>query len=80
MSFLRMNCNSKLAGAPKREYVGAGAGARVTAHMKNSSAHPKTRSYNDTASKIQPNFFYLFTLKNDFTATISKEVKILACH
>ena len=54
MSFLRMNCNSKLEGAPKREYVGAGAGARVTAHMKNSSAHPKTRLYNDIASKIQP--------------------------
>ena len=50
MSFLTMNGNSKLAGAP-------GAGARVAVHMKNSSAHLKTRLYNDTASKIQPKKF-----------------------
>ena len=37
----------------EREYVVA----RVAVNMKNSSAHPKTRLYNDTASKIQPNFF-----------------------
>ena len=52
MSFLRMNGNSKLVGAPEREYVGA--------RVRGSES---ICAFNDTTSKIQPKFLLIHSQK-----------------